>query len=364
MKLKVLMLGPGEGVMGGITTFVKTLTPVLVQYVDLQYLITVRHRPTKDSGKLSVRNITLAISQFARFLLAVIWNRPRIIHLHTSQGIAWLKDTFFILMGKALGCHIILHIHGGNFDAIYNKSHRSIQNYTQKVIGLADAVITVSSDLNNRLMHIVPVDRIFTLKNCIAIDAISTRASPYPINGAKALFLGIVGPSKGTFDLIEAIALLKTRGILLHLWIAGLEEREGDLDKARILTRKLDLEDMCQFVGAVYGASKSQLLHDASLFVLPSYHEALPMALLEAMAAGLPIVATRVGGMPEVVMEGYNGFLVEPGDVEALADKLAVLANDPHLCEVMGQRSRELAELELDVKPYVKRLVALYESIA
>jgi glycosyltransferase involved in cell wall biosynthesis len=178
------------------------------------------------------------------------------------------------------------------------------------------------------------------------------------------LFLGIVGPSKGTFDLIEAIALLKTRGISLHLWIAGLEEREGDLDKARILTHKLDLEGTCQFVGAAYGASKSQLLNNASLFVLPSYHEALPMALLEAMAAGLPIVATRVGGMPEVVMEGYNGFLVEPGDVEALADKLAVLANDPHLCEVMGQRSRELAELELDVKPYVKRLVALYESIA
>jgi len=364
MKLRVLMLGPGQDVMGGITTFVQVLIPVLEQHVDLKYLITVRNRQTKDSGRLSARNILLAISQYIRFLIALVWFHPKIIHIHTSQGIAWLKDTFFVLIGKAWGSRIILHIHGGNFDEIYNKSHRLIRNYTQKVLELADAVIAVSEVLSKRLTHIVLVNHILTFKNCIAVDTVPARLSCCPTNGAKALFLGVIGPSKGTYDLIEAMAFLKARGISLTLWIAGLEEREGDIDKARAKIRKLDLEGVCQFVGAVYGANKSQLLNDASLLVLPSYHEALPMALLEAMAAGLPIVATRVGGIPEVVVDGYNGFLVEPGNVEALAEKLSVLASDPHLCQVMGKRSREISERELDVKPYVKRLVALYESIA
>jgi glycosyltransferase involved in cell wall biosynthesis len=88
------------------------------------------------------------------------------------------------------------------------------------------------------------------------------------------------------------------------------------------------------------------------------------MAILEAMAAGLAVVATPVGGIPEVIRDDYNGFLVTPGDVEALAEKLAILANDRHLREVMGRRGREIAEQELDVKPYVERLVALYESLA
>jgi glycosyltransferase involved in cell wall biosynthesis len=88
------------------------------------------------------------------------------------------------------------------------------------------------------------------------------------------------------------------------------------------------------------------------------------MAILEAMAAGLPVVATSVGGIPEVIREGYNGFLIGPGDVQGLAEKLAILAENPNLRESMGKSSREFAKQELDVKPYINRLVALYESLA
>jgi len=358
------MLGPGEGVVGGISTLAETLVPALEQRVDLLYFPTVRRRPLKESGRISLRNITLALSQYARFFPVLHRFRPHIIHLHTSQGIAWLKDTFFVLVGKACRCRVVLHMHGGNFAEIYNRSNYLIQRYTCSISSLADAVIEVSAERRRHLAQIVPIERVITFRNCINVDAISPGFSDRSSNGARALFLGVVGPSKGTLDLLEAMARLKSRGCSLRLWIAGHEEREGDLARAHTRLQELDLEDVCHLVGMVRGASKSQLLREASLFVLPSYQEALPMAVLEAMAAGLPIVATAVGGIPEVVKDGYNGFLVTPGDVEALVEKLAILASDPHLCEVMGQRSREIAEQELDVKPYVKRLVALYESLA
>jgi glycosyltransferase involved in cell wall biosynthesis len=107
---------------------------------------------------------------------------------------------------------------------------------------------------------------------------------------------------------------------------------------------------------------KTELFERANLFVLPSYNEGLPMAILEGMTAGMAIVSTPVGGIPEVVRDGYNGFLVPPGDIDALAEKLAVLAHDPQLCHLMGQRSREIVKSELDVKSYVTRLIDLYNS--
>jgi glycosyltransferase involved in cell wall biosynthesis len=363
MKIRVLMIGPGEEVIGGISAVAKTLVPALEEQVDLLYLPTVRRRPVRESGRISPRNLALAVSQYARFLCALHRFRPHVIHLHTSQGVAWLKDTFFILVGKAYRCHVVLHMHGGNFDELYNKNARFVQYYTRRVMRLTDAVIAVSAEWRRRLAHIVPIDRVFTFRNCIAVDAFLPRFSHRSTNGAQVLFLGAIGSGKGAFDLLEAMGRLKTRGCSLHLWVAGYEERDGDLARARTRLEELHLEDTCQLVGTVRGAKKAQLLSEASLFVLPSYHEGLPMAILEALAAGLAVVATPVGGIPEVIEDGYNGFLVTPGDVEALAEKLAILANDRYLCEVMGRRSRKIAKQELDVKPYMKRLVALYESL-
>ncbi len=363
MTIRVLMLGPGDGVGGGISGLVETIVPDLRQQVDLLYFPTVKRRPLMESGKISPQNMALAISQFARFLYALYRFHPHIIHLHTSQGIAWLKDTFFVLVGKSHGCRIVLHMHGGNFDKLYDKNHRFMQTYTRRVMRLTDAIIAVSTEWRRRLAQIVPVDHIFAFQNCIAVDAIFPHLGNRSSNVANALFLGRVGPRKGAFDLLEAMGRLKSRSCPLQVWIAGGEERQGDQLRAMARREKLQLVDKCQFLGTVRGVEKAELLSKASLFVLPSYDEGLPMAILEAMAAGLAVISSPVGGIPEVVRDGYNGFLVAPGDVEVLAEKLGILANDPHLCEVMGQRSREIVERELDVKPYVERLVALYESI-
>lgn len=363
MTIRVMMLGPGKGVVGGILTLAETLVPVLEQQVDLLYFTTVKRRPLKESGKLSLRNIALALSQYARFFPALQRFRPQIIHLHTSQGIAWLKDTFYVLVAKFYHCHIVLHVHAADFDDLYGNKSRFMQRYTRKVMELADAVIAVSEEWKKRLSGVVPVKRVFAFKNCIAVDAVSP-SSHRSKDGVKALFLGSVGPRKGAFDLLEAMVRLKSSSCSLQVLIAGYEERKGDLLKARDRHEELQLGDRYQLLGTVLGAQKTKLLSKASLFVLPSYDEGLPMAVLEAMAAGLAVVSTPVGGIPEVVKDGYNGFLVSPGDVEALSEKLSILTDNPDLRETMGRRSRGIAERELDVNPYVKRLVALYESIA
>lgn len=362
-RIRVLMIGPGEHLVGGISSLVQVLLPRLNQCVDLSYLPTVQRRPLDQSGRVSLPNIVLAANQYVRFVRELVLFRPHIVHLHTSQGLAWYKDTFFIVLARACRVKVVLHMHGGNFTERYEKSSRLRQFYTRKVLSLANAVVEVSDERRERLMRTFQMERVYAFRNCIDAEAGLFRPASRSANGAKGLFLGVVGESKGVFDLLEASASLKTSGYPLQIWIAGPEERSGDLDRARMKWQALGLEDVCHFVGTVRGDMKARLLQEASVFVLPSYQEALPMAVLEAMAAGLAIVATPVGGIPEVVRDGHNGFLVTPGDVEDLAEKLALLASDGRMRESMGQRSREIAERELDVRPYTVRLVALYESL-
>ena len=363
MKPRVLMLGPGEELMGGIAALVRAFVPSLEQQVELSYVPTVRERPLKASGKLSLRNVLGAASQYARFLWTLARFRPQIIHVHTSQGIAWFKDAFYVLVGKVVGCRVVLHMHGGNFHELHETYSSLIRAFTCRVLGRADAILALAPEWKEHLARLVSADQIVVFKNCIQVSGFDPGFDRGLEDGSYALFLGTVGPSKGLFDLLEAMGRLKSNGRSLFLWIAGYEEREGDLDRAKARIKELQIEHVCELVGTVHGEQKARLLREASLFVLPSYFECLPMAVLEAMASGLAVVATGVGGIPAVVEDGYNGFLMSPGDVETLAEKLSTLADHPQLCRQMGRHSREIAERELDVAPYVERLVALYTAL-
>lgn len=357
------MLGPGTGTVGGIATLAQTLVQSLEQQVDLMYLPTVERRARSESGKLSWKNIRTAISLYGRFVLAILRFRPQIIHIHTADGIAWLKDSLLILFGKVFHCRIVLHVHGGAFDQRYHEGIRLVRTYTRYVMGLADVILAISGEWQKRLASIAPADRIFTFSNCIAVDEIPFSLSQPSGSGTDLLFLGKVGAGKGIFDLLDAMKRLKSANLSLTLWIAGDEESTGDIARVNAQIKEYELEEICETVGVVYGKSKLDLLAKTDIFVLPSYSEGLPIAVLEALASGLAVITTPVGGIPEVVKDGYNGFLIAPGNVDALTEKILLLATDERICNTMGQRSRKFAEQELDVKPYVERLRRLYESL-
>jgi len=359
--MRVMMIGPGEGLPGGILSLIQNIVPVLRHEVNLFYFPTVlRQRAVYQTGRVSRQNVCLVLSQYNRYIWALYRFRPQIVHVHTSQGVAWLKDTFYVLVAKLCRRRVIVHVHAANYDQLYGKRTPLEQAYTRRILGIADMVIAVSQRWQEWLGHIVSVSKIATLRNCVDTGIFSSscmRGEP------KALFLGSVGPRKGAWDLLQAMSRIARQGIYLTLWLAGDEETDGALERARNAVNSLGLQDTCEVLGPVYGDDKLSLLRRASLFVLPSYHEGLPMALVEALAAGLPVVATPVGGIPELVKDGENGFLVPPGDVETLADRLAILATNDDLRQRMGQQSRDIAERELDVKPYVARLVTLYKSL-
>jgi glycosyltransferase involved in cell wall biosynthesis len=143
----------------------------------------------------------------------------------------------------------------------------------------------------------------------------------------NVVFLGLIGKKKGVFDLVRAVPIVRKQVPQARFFLAG----DGDIDAVRDLALSLGVSEAVHLPGWVAGRDKDALLASADVLVLPSHFEGLGLCILEAMAYGVPVIATRVGGIPDVVEDGVTGLLVEPGDVERLADRLVALLLDAEL---------------------------------
>jgi glycosyltransferase involved in cell wall biosynthesis len=176
-------------------------------------------------------------------------------------------------------------------------------------------------------------------------------AAPLP---PVVLFLGNLFEAKGTHVLARAAGVLTRRGIELKVVLAGPAPSDDEQARLDELIDELDLGDRVDRVGPVDGAAKDRALADATVFCFPTYFEAeaMPLVVFEAMAHGLPVVSTTWRGIPSQVVEGVTGYLVEPGDVEALADRLQLLLEDPELARAAGRRGRERFEDRFEVSRF------------
>jgi glycosyltransferase involved in cell wall biosynthesis len=136
----------------------------------------------------------------------------------------------------------------------------------------------------------------------------------------------------------------------------------GEVDRLRAAIAGAGVEASCEVLGWVAGPDKVRAFERASIYCLPSYSEGLPVSVLEAMAAGLPVVSTAIAGTPEAVAEGESGFLIAPGDRVALAERLSRLARDASLRSSMGQAGRAIAEARFGSEAIAERLRKLWES--
>jgi glycosyltransferase involved in cell wall biosynthesis len=170
------------------------------------------------------------------------------------------------------------------------------------------------------------------------------------------LFLGHLLPEKGVFDLVRAFAQVSARIPGMTLLLAGV----GQIDRVRKLAGELGVRERVELPGWLGPESKSAALAAGTLFILPSYIEGLPMALLEAMSWALPVIATPVGGIPQLVTHEVNGLLVAPGDVAALAAAITRLLGDPALRERLGNAARTTIASRFSLDDALARLSSIY----
>ena len=178
------------------------------------------------------------------------------------------------------------------------------------------------------------------------------------------LYLGHLGKDKGSFDIIETAILTQPRdaNILFHL--VGSDLSPGETRRLMEIVRANNLGEIVKFHEPVFGNEKYSYFEKADIFIYPSYHEGMPMAILEAMASGLPIVATNVGGIPDLVQNGTNGILIEPGHSDQLANAICSLAINPGLRESMQKMSYQIVSEKFNLERHIMQLTKIYNDLA
>jgi glycosyltransferase involved in cell wall biosynthesis len=136
-----------------------------------------------------------------------------------------------------------------------------------------------------------------------------------------------------------------------------------DLQRFQAMVKKFSLGNTIMFLDAVFGDKKVSALNDADIYVLPSHHEGMPISIIEAMAAGLPVVATNVGGIPDLIENNQNGIIVEAKAPDELANALITLIKDQSLRFTYGMSGRRRAIENNDINDYVNHLLEFYHSI-
>jgi len=175
------------------------------------------------------------------------------------------------------------------------------------------------------------------------------------------LFAGVLTPLKGVHHLLHAFAKVAQEFPEVRLEIVGRDENPEYAEELRQEVFRLRLNGRVSFVGEVPQVELANQMHRSRVFVLPSLSEGLGRVVVEAMATGTPVIGSHVDGIPEIVQEGLTGFLVPPGDEEALAERLRWVLKHPQEAKAMGHRAREFARSFFSPEVYLAGYRRLFE---
>ena len=347
---RILMVGTSLGGKGGISAVVETLRAGgLFERERVAYVAT-----HVDGGRLA--KLGAALRGFGQAAWVCLGKRPAIVHVHASSHASFVRKSLVLLLARWSGARTIFHLHGGGFRRFAGEEAGLLQRrWIRHTLEASSCVIALSPGWAGFVRAFAPRAQVEVVPNPV-------RQAATPLQQAepgRILFLGRIEAAKGVGELLAACARLTRRHPGLQLVLAG----DGALDWARHRANELGIGENVDLPGWLEAGEREEQLARAWLFCLPSHAEGLPMAMLEAMAAGVPVVASRVGAIPETVIDGIDGLLVPPGSVDALEEALDRLLTDRMLhlrlaCAALGSIERNYS-----TEIVCGRLGALYAEL-
>jgi glycosyltransferase involved in cell wall biosynthesis len=349
-KDKILMCCSELSVKGGMVSVVKNY----LNYSDWDDYEIV-YIPTHTEKNKIIVTIYFAIA-YIKILACVFTQNVKIAHLHTAERGSFFRKAILVRTLKKLGVKTIMHHHAAEFEEFYSQLSDSKKNYVNKTLEMADLNIVLSKRLVSMITAKAPKAKVEVLYNAVPTYKVNPRSD----KARNVLFLGRLGKRKGTYDLLQAIKNIDEEiPKNIRFYLCG----DGDVEGVKKEIDKLEISKRIAYIGWINADEKKQIYKDIALNVLPSYNEGLPMSILETMAYGIPSITTNIASIPEVVFDGNNGFLIEPGNIKQLSDKLKLILNDDKLCKDMGNRAYRLITDKFALSTHIAHLKNIYASV-
>ena len=279
-------------------------------------------------------------------------------HINVASRGSTLRKSCYAAVCRKYGIPYVLHLHGGGYPEFLAHGNRLTRAAIESLFLSAARVLVLGATwldfVRDRIG--VPAERIAILPNAVpaGVESLQVQRVDPPL----IIFAGLMHKSKGVDTLLEALSQPDLTGLPWQARLLG----GGDVAHYRARLAELGLGERIQAPGWTAPDEVRSLFARASIFVLPSLIENLPLALLEAMSHGLCPVVTPVGAIPEVVCDGVSGLIVPAGDSRALADALRRLLSDHALMSRLGQASQRRFRESYDIGDYVPRLIDQYQS--
>ncbi len=340
---RLLLVGPTPPPVHGVSVYFA----MLLASMELRTRFRVHHveladrRDLDNLGRLDLRNVVLGLRHAVEVTAATWRHRADVCYLSLSQNpLAFARDAALIAGARSGGARVVAHVHGGYLDTLYRGASRPFRAFMRATLRMVARGWVLGESLQRLFQGLLPAERVRVVPNGVP-EGPATLSEPETGGDRPALtvlYMGQVCETKGVGDLLDAVERLGAEGRDVHCLVAGgyLTERDRAVLQPRLA--ELEARGTARALGVVRGAEKARAFGAADVLALPSRYplEGQPLVVLEAMAAGLPVVSTPRAAIPDMVVDGETGILVPEGDVEALGDALARLADDAELRGRMG----------------------------
>lgn len=351
-KKKLLIIGPDPvRSLGGMATVIRNM--LQSEYLNERY--DVEMWSSFIDGPLFKR---AAYSYGREFSFRLAHTDFDICHVHICSATStWRKMRYVESMGERAK-RVVLHVHGAKYDVFWNECSKAQKDKIRNLYASIGKIIVLSEEwkaffLENRICE---PDKLTVLHNAVEIPA-----KPNVVGvGQDVLFLGRLGPRKSPDVLLRAAKTVLKSHPQVRFRFGG----DGDIAKYKVFAEGLGIAGNCDFLGWMTGNQKEDAIRASRIYCLPSKHEGMPMSVLEAMSYGLATIATPVGGVPQVIQDGINGYLMPIDDSEHLANIINKLLDDSDLAVRIGLAGRKTIEESFGMDAYARELVDIYREVA
>lgn len=340
---KIIMVGPDSAGKGGISTVVNNFMRYFRQEeCQITYVCS-----WKEKAKLF-----MSLRAWCQLFLLTHRQHIEIVHMHVSQDASFYRKAFLLTAIKK-NTKVIFHMHAPHFDLFYQRKKQN-QNRIKNIFDRVDLIVALSEEWAQFYRQLTST-KVQVIENAVNVPA----TFHYQSQSKNILTFGRICERKGSQDIVALAKRVEKKMPDLKFILYGDtdETTKGIIQKIQdSACRNIEIRGWTD--------QQEELLKECALHLLPSYHEGVPMAILESMAQGVPNLATDVGGIKQVVKHQVNGYLVSPGNIDEMEQCLLAFFNDNDTRCLFSNQARRMIEEHFSIPKYFQRWNKVYTSLS
>ena len=281
------------------------------------------------------------------------------VHVNVAERLSFFRKGLIILFSRLLGLPVVLHLHAAQLPAFYHQLPKIFQFIVRYVFGKATVCVVLGEKSKKFIideLNVCPEKIRIVINGVPIIKSYKKKEN----DTFHILFLGNLMERKGVSDLLKALATQQMIG--KDNWIASFAGG-GDIESYKKLAVTLKIEHRVSFVGWVNQEKAADLFATASVLVLPSYDEGLPLVILEALGRGVPVICTPVGEIPDFFEHKKTAYFVETGNVSSIADALVTLQDDRQLLNLLGKNALLYYQERFSFEAFLVSIYQIYDEV-